>query len=56
MKTEGEYYWIKEDGGREVRVHVDISTKMDRVLRGDRVKAYITDHERIRYVTFIGAV
>jgi hypothetical protein len=42
-KTEGEYYWIKDDDGKEVRVHVDTSTKMDKVVRGDRVKAYITD-------------
>jgi len=43
MKTEGEYYWIKDDDGKEVRVHVDTSTKMDKVVKGDRVKAYITD-------------
>jgi hypothetical protein len=42
-KTEGEYYWIKDDDGKEVRVHVDTSTKMDKVVRGDRVKAYITE-------------
>ena len=43
MRTEGEYYWIKDDDGKEVRVHVDMSTKMDKVVKGDRVKAYITD-------------
>ena len=43
MRTEGDYYWIKDDDGKEVRVHVDTSTKMDKVVRGDRVKAYITD-------------
>ena len=43
MKTDGEYYWIKDDDGKEVRVHVDTSSKMDKVVKGDRVKAYITD-------------
>lgn len=43
MKTEGEYYWIKEDDGKERKVHVDKSTKMDKVVVGDMVKAYITD-------------
>lgn len=42
-KTEGDYYWIKDEDGKEIRVHVDMSTKMDKVMRGDRVKAYITD-------------
>jgi hypothetical protein len=46
-KTEGEYYWIKDDDGKEVRVHVDMSTKMDKVVRGDRVKAYITDQGHV---------
>jgi hypothetical protein len=42
-KTEGAYYWIKDEDGKEIRVHVDMSTKMDKVMPGDRVKAYITD-------------
>jgi len=43
MKTEGEYYWIKDDDGKEVKIHVDKSTKMDKVVPGDMVKASITD-------------
>ena len=43
MKTEGEYYWIKDNDGKEVKIHVDKSTKMDKVVPGDMVKAYITD-------------
>jgi hypothetical protein len=43
MRTEGDYYWIKDDDGKETKVHVDMSTKMDKVMTGDRVKAYITD-------------
>jgi hypothetical protein len=42
-QTDGEYYYIKDEDGKEVRVHVDMSTKMDKVVRGDRVKAYITE-------------
>ena len=43
MKIEGEYYWIKDNDGKEVKIHVDKSTKMDKVVVGDMVKAYITD-------------
>lgn len=43
MRTEGEYYYIKDDDGKERKVHVDKSTKLDKVLPGDMVKAYVTD-------------
>ena len=43
MRTDGEYYWVKDTGGKEIRLHVDASTKLDKVVKGDRVKAYITD-------------
>ena len=43
MQINGEHYVIKDDDGKEVRVHVDTSTKMDKVVKGDRVKAYITE-------------
>jgi hypothetical protein len=41
MRTEGDYYWIKDDDGKETKVHVDMSTKMDKVMTGDRGKAYL---------------
>jgi hypothetical protein len=43
MKMEGEYYWIKDSDGKERKIHVDKSTKMDKVVVGDMVKAHITD-------------
>jgi hypothetical protein len=43
LNATGEHYVIREDGGKEVRVHVDSSTKMDKVMKGDRVKAYVTE-------------
>jgi hypothetical protein len=43
MQINGEHYVIKDDDGKEVRVHVDTSTKLDKVVKGDRVKAYITE-------------
>lgn len=43
MQINGEHYVIKDDDGKEVRVHVDTSTKMDKVVKGDRVKAYVTE-------------
>ncbi len=43
MKIDGEYYVIKNNDGEQVRVHVDKSTKLDKVVEGDKVKAYVTD-------------
>ncbi len=43
MKVEGEYYYIKDNDGKQTKVHVDKSTKMDKVVVGDMVKAYVTD-------------
>ena len=43
MKVDGEYYTIKDNDGKETKIHVDKSTKMDKVIVGDHVKAYITD-------------
>ncbi|HWG95449.1 MAG TPA: hypothetical protein VN647_00075 [Nitrospira sp.] len=43
MRTECEYYYIKDNDGKEQKVHVDKSTKLDKVLPGDMVKAYVTD-------------
>jgi hypothetical protein len=43
MRMDGEHYWIKDDDGKEIRVHVEMSTKMDKVVKGDHVKAYITE-------------
>jgi len=41
--VQGEYYSIKDDDGKNHRIHVDKSTKLDHVKRGDLVKAYVTD-------------
>jgi hypothetical protein len=43
MKMDGEYYWIKDNDGKETKIHVDKSTKLDKVAVGDHVKAYVTD-------------
>ncbi|MEP6959412.1 MAG: hypothetical protein ABI980_11845 [Nitrospirota bacterium] len=43
MKMDGEYYSIKDTDGKETKLHVDKSTKLDKVVVGDKVKAYITD-------------
>lgn len=43
MKIDGEYYSIKDNDGKEVKIHVDKSTKLDKVVEGDHVKAYITE-------------
>ena len=43
MKMEGKFYQIKNTDGELVRVHVDKSTKLDKVVEDDMVKAYVTD-------------
>lgn len=43
MNIEGEYYTIKDDNGSVHKIHVDKSTKLDKVVAGDMVKAYVTD-------------
>lgn len=43
MKIEGEYFSIKDNDGKLVKLHVDKSTKLDKVVEGDKVKAYMTD-------------
>ena len=42
-KTEGAFYYIKDNAGKEQWIHVDKSTKVDNVMPGDKVKAYVTD-------------
>jgi len=43
MRVDGVNYWVKDTDGKEVRLHIDSSTKLDKVMVGDKVKAYITD-------------
>ncbi len=43
MNVEGEYYAIKDTDGKVHKIHVDKSTKLDKVVPGDTVKAYVTD-------------
>jgi hypothetical protein len=44
MRMDGENYWVKDTDGKEIRLHVDTSTKLDKVVKGDKVKAYVTDN------------
>lgn len=44
MRIEGEFYTIKDNDGQEHKIHVDKSTKLDKVVSGDMVKAYVTDN------------
>jgi len=43
MRTEGEYYYIKDNDGIAQKIHVDKSTKLEKVMPGDVVKAYVND-------------
>ena len=44
MKIDGESYWVKDTNGHEIKLHVDLSTKRDKVMVGDQVKAYVADN------------
>jgi hypothetical protein len=41
VRTDRDYYWLRDDQGRDFRIYIDDSTKMDKVVPGDMVKAYI---------------
>ena len=41
-----DYLTIRQSNGELERVHVDDMTKMDRVTKGDQVKAYINESTR----------
>lgn len=47
MNIKGEYYAIRDNDGVLHRIHVDKSTKLDKVLPGDRVEVYVTDQGHI---------
>jgi hypothetical protein len=38
---------IRDEDGKEVKLHIDSSTEMDKVMSGDRVKAYHTDQGHV---------
>ena len=43
MKMDGEYFFVEDTSGKEIILHVDKSTKLDKVVVGDKVKAYMTN-------------
>lgn len=47
LKIDGEHYVIQEKAGENHRVHVDKSTKLDKVKEGDLVKAFVTDQGHV---------
>ena len=47
MKVDGAYYSVKDSDGKQHRLHVDKSTKLDKVVEGDMVKAYVTDQGHV---------
>jgi len=44
LKIEGEFYVVKDAAGKEVRLHVDKSTKLEGSIKaGDKIEAQATD-------------
>lgn len=53
VRTEGEYYFIKGPDGIENKIHVDKSTKSEKVQPGDMVRAYVTDEGHTTALTVV---
>ncbi|MDK2745106.1 MAG: hypothetical protein H8K03_19835 [Nitrospira sp.] len=55
LKTEGEYYIVRDRSGHDVRLHVDKTTHLEggpfRV--GDKLEAYVTEQGHARYMYHI---
>ena len=47
MRIDGEYFFVKDNDGKEIKLHVDKSTKLDKVVVGDKVKVYKTDQGHV---------
>jgi translation initiation factor IF-1 len=47
LRLDGNTLAIRDEDGKEVKLHIDSSTKMDKVIAGDRVKAYHTDNGHV---------
>ena len=46
LKIDGEFYVVKEMAGKEVRLHVDKTTKLDGTFKaGDKVEATATEKD-----------
>jgi len=44
LKIEGEFYVVKDASGKEVRLHVDKTTKVEGAVKaGDKIEAQATD-------------
>ncbi len=55
LKTEGEYYTVRDRSGHDVRLHVNKTTHLEGgALRvGDKVEAYVTGKGHARYIYHI---
>lgn len=46
LKVEGEFYVVKDMAGKEVRLHVDKTTKLDGAFKaGDKIEAQATEKD-----------
>jgi hypothetical protein len=43
LRIDGEQLVVRDSDGKEVRLHMDHTTKMDKVVPGDKIKAYFTE-------------
>ncbi|MEO6542839.1 MAG: hypothetical protein ABIP05_02200 [Nitrospiraceae bacterium] len=44
LKIEGQFYTVHDTAGHDVRLHIDMATRMEGVFKtGDRVEAQVTE-------------
>ena len=55
LKTEGEYYIVRDRSGHDVRLHVDKTTHLagNDFHVGDKIEAYVTDQGHVRFMYHI---
>jgi hypothetical protein len=54
LKVDANTISIRDEDGKEVKLHIDSSTKMDKVMSGDHVKAYHTEQGHVTTLKRIG--
>jgi len=57
LKIEGEFYTVQDITGKEFRLHVDKTTKLEAALKtGDKVEAQVTDKSHALSMIHVGSV
>jgi hypothetical protein len=50
IAVDGDHYVVHTDGGRDVSMHVDRKTRMNKVVEGDKVRAFVAEDGRAEFI------